>query len=542
MAINLNAVSVLSAIAVTPVAPQIEGTAAAVLNATTTNLYATSAYYNFGSSLIGRYGMRCNLAAAINLSGHDFVTFSFYSNRYDVGTGVASVEDGGIRIYFIDGSGNYSGFNLFGMAGSLPRFGLDSVAQLNGFLSHSNPNNHAFCIALNRVPAVVSGTLNWANITAIEVTTKTLTASQKDFHLSRIAKRSAPIVTGTETLASMDAAVIAVVQGTTGDPFLLKSAPMFYGAATQKNFNIRLGLTIGNGATATNFTESYFAIGFENLYEFSPGAASHGPWVQLDAAMTRAFKIIQGSSDVLSLADGSIASAGGWQWELSGSGMANCARVQFWKFNGFRAGHGAYADCTWNNATAPVEVTAATVITGGLIRGATTTALKILGAAGVYANLSLKIDSAAATYDIELGSGGAGAYDLSKVSVPSGYTLRLRNNSATNAITVKLAAGITYSASTAGGTIVVEVQATTMTFTGLPAGCDAVTLAAGSNTILDQQDSLVGTSYAFTYTGTPTVDVGFIKQGFVPRYIRGLTLAASNASIPVSLDADRNFA
>lgn len=81
----------------------------------------------------------------------------------------------------------------------------------------------------------------------------------------------------------------------------------------------------------------------------------------------------------------------------------------------------------------------------------------------------------------------------------------------------------------------------TVTFTGLPTGCDVVTLTAGTTTILDQRDSMAGTSYSFQYEGTPTVDVGFIKPGYVPLYIRGLALGASDSSIPVVLTADRNY-
>lgn len=81
----------------------------------------------------------------------------------------------------------------------------------------------------------------------------------------------------------------------------------------------------------------------------------------------------------------------------------------------------------------------------------------------------------------------------------------------------------------------------TVTFNGLPTGCDAVTLTAGTTTILDQRDALAGTSYSFQYEGTPTVDVGFIKPGYVPLYIRGLALGASDSSIPVALTADRNY-
>jgi hypothetical protein len=81
----------------------------------------------------------------------------------------------------------------------------------------------------------------------------------------------------------------------------------------------------------------------------------------------------------------------------------------------------------------------------------------------------------------------------------------------------------------------------TVTFTGLPTGFDAVVLTAGTSTILAQVDAYVGTSYAYQYEGTPTIDIGFIKPGYIPQYIRNLALTSSDASIPVSLTADRNY-
>jgi hypothetical protein len=82
----------------------------------------------------------------------------------------------------------------------------------------------------------------------------------------------------------------------------------------------------------------------------------------------------------------------------------------------------------------------------------------------------------------------------------------------------------------------------TITFTGLPTGCDTVVLVAGTETVLEQQDQLVGTSYSFTYEGAQTVDVGFLKNGYVPFYIRNLSLTTNDNSIPVALSQDRNFA
>lgn len=82
----------------------------------------------------------------------------------------------------------------------------------------------------------------------------------------------------------------------------------------------------------------------------------------------------------------------------------------------------------------------------------------------------------------------------------------------------------------------------TATFTGLPIGCDVVVLSAGTTTVLAQVDQNPTDSYGYVFSGSQTVDVGFIKPGFIPFYIRGLPLAAGeNSSIPVALTLDRNY-
>lgn len=81
----------------------------------------------------------------------------------------------------------------------------------------------------------------------------------------------------------------------------------------------------------------------------------------------------------------------------------------------------------------------------------------------------------------------------------------------------------------------------TVTFTGLPTGTDAVVLSAGTNTVLDQSNQIAGTSFSYVYSGAHTVDVGFIKPGYKPFYIRNLSLLASDSSIPVALTIDRSY-
>lgn len=97
------------------------------------------------------------------------------------------------------------------------------------------------------------------------------------------------------------------------------------------------------------------------------------------------------------------------------------------------------------------------------------------------------------------------------------------------------------STTTAAQDVLYPLDTTNLSFTGLQLNTDIVVLAAGTSTILAQQDSNSTSSYTFTYEGTPTVDVGFIKTGYVPLYIRNLALTATNSTIPVAMTADRNF-
>lgn len=124
-----------------------------------------------------------------------------------------------------------------------------------------------------------------------------------------------------------------------------------------------------------------------------------------------------------------------------------------------------------------------------------------------------------------------------------GYKLKIRATcaiaAATNSITNMRVAMTTTSA--AQSTNLYPLSTNTVSFTGLPALCDIVVLTAGTSTILSIVDGLVGDTYIYTYSGSQTVDVGFLKQGYIPFYIRGLSLTSTDSSIPVSLTLDRNY-
>ena len=81
----------------------------------------------------------------------------------------------------------------------------------------------------------------------------------------------------------------------------------------------------------------------------------------------------------------------------------------------------------------------------------------------------------------------------------------------------------------------------TLTLTGLVSGSDVVILSAGTTTILTNADAISGTSYGYVYETPTTVDIGILKAGYIPFYIRNYTLSSSNAFIPIAQVPDRNY-
>jgi hypothetical protein len=154
-------------------------------------------------------------------------------------------------------------------------------------------------------------------------------------------------------------------------------------------------------------------------------------------------------------------------------------------------------------------------------------------------------------FQVDTGSGYGGTWlNLTAANLiaqtfnsTTGFKLKIRATcaiaAATNVLT-NLRVALT-TTSTDQSTKLYPLSVNTITFTGLPTGTDVVVLTAGTSTILSSVDSGVGTTFVYQYEGTPVVDVGFIKAGYVPQYIRNLALTSGNASIPVSLALDRNY-
>jgi hypothetical protein len=396
----------------------------------------------------GRIGFRIALTSATDFTTHDFASFQFYATAPSALAGIATIANGGRRIIFVDGSGSYAGYNIYGTG--IPNY-VDSGADANGFWATYNAlnagNNHAWHIAIGRTPDISSGVIDWTNIVAVEVTINLTSSRASNLYFGLLHKHSGLLITGTETLATAQAATPA-----TGDRQFFRASPYMLQSVGSLGYNVKTNLYIGNGSIATNWTESGASLGFFNTWDKSPTYRSVGPMVLLDDSNTRGITINQSASDVLALTDYTIASAGWWTWTLMGSGSATLTRVNFIRYTGFAGAHGTYTDCDWAGGEAPVQITASTNIVRGTMRDGD--GMQISGAAGDYSDIDVAFGGN--SVDITLGSGGAGTYSLTGISAIGVYTIKIHNDSATNAVVVELAEGIAYSTTTAGGTITVQ--------------------------------------------------------------------------------------
>ncbi len=130
---------------------------------------------------------------------------------------------------------------------------------------------------------------------------------------------------------------------------------------------------------------------------------------------------------------------------------------------------------------------------------------------------------------------------LTGISAVNGFKLRIKITTGTTNATAITSFYMLTTSTTTTQAYQYPLETYTVTFTGLPTGSDVVVLTAGTSTVLDIKDALASTSYGYTYSGAQTVDVGFINPGYVPFYIRNLSLTTADSTIPVSLTVDRNY-
>mgnify|MGYP007096398784 CR=1 FL=1 len=462
-------------------------------------------------------GARKPLPAARDLSGSQFIWLTGFTNQFGTALKFADLADGGLRFYITDSAGAYKGWTIYGR--DISGENGNPVYGFGRFLNFINSLSQMWwCIDLDRTPDYSSGTLDLTDIVAIEVHVQN-NASIDNTNTGRFAcgyllASDKAIIRAGEVA---NPASFAILPGTFAN-WNTTNNPLYPGGARTQGltpisdgangnvFQPICPVQIGDGSTATYFRQSRGQMAMQPSMEAIKYRLAQGETPQLlpvylaNDAEDCTHTINQSASDDVEIADFVWSAydhpAKGYALEVTGSTSGTCALVRnsFFRAQFVRLGHATATDCIFDGCGA-VEITADTGMTGAIIRNAPAgaSALVISGGPGNYGAVEVRLNNPAATYDIEVGAGGAGTYDLSGVTVPSGYTVRLYNPTAA-AITVALAAGI--SSSTAGGAITIEQ----------PKPTQSVTVSNGiAGTLLLIQDVTDPAAPINLYLGTPSI-------------------------------------
>ena len=127
------------------------------------------------------------------------------------------------------------------------------------------------------------------------------------------------------------------------------------------------------------------------------------------------------------------------------------------------------------------------------------------------------------------------------IDASKGIKLRLKITTITTNTTAITSVYVPTVSSAAAQAFQYPLDQITLSLTGLLPGTDVVILQAGTSTIIDSVDEIVGTSYSYVYSTIQSVDIGFLKAGYKPFYIRNYMLDSVNSSIPVAQQVDRSY-
>jgi hypothetical protein len=130
---------------------------------------------------------------------------------------------------------------------------------------------------------------------------------------------------------------------------------------------------------------------------------------------------------------------------------------------------------------------------------------------------------------------------LTGISASLGFKLRLKITTITTNATAITSVYMTTVSTAVAQDNQYPLDTYNLTLSGIVSGSDVVILQAGTETVLNQIDQNVGSTWIHTYETPTSVDIFVSKAGYVPFYIRNYALQSSNASLPIAQTIDRNY-
>jgi len=436
------------------------------------------------SNITGLYGGRCVLlSGGSDFSGKQYIWFQLAYESYNMPTSFDTLANGGLRILFEDSAGNWVRYNIGGRDTFFGPIGAGSWISFRNVGSSTDPNDGSlFVIDMDRTPDNSSGTIDWTDIVAFETHINSSSSNDPDLFIGRLNVAGRPIVTAGEladpcNLKELYSQRTSIPDdGDSGRWFASNRVDQV--GANGEIYLVLYGWEIGDGSTATYWEQPTGQAAFypskEAQLDDPNGIEGYMSAFSGDDGVngySRKIIINQSASDYVNFQSGftfsGVNRASGGEYDIlvqgNTSGTCNFNTNQFLNANDITLAHASATDCVFDKCYS-VTIDSNTTLTDAIIRNGKTgcKGLVIDDVAGDYSSIIVRFNNNS-THDIELGAGGAGTYNLSGITVASGYTLKIHNNSATNAITVEIPTGISFTTSTDGGSISVISPATEYT-------------------------------------------------------------------------------
>ena len=505
----------------------------------------------------GLYGGRVALTtASSDLSAGLYIWLQAAYSGTNSPVNVDTLPNGGYRILFVDSLGNWARYNYGGndvFAGDTTPGTYKSRGNIGGVFSLEEGS--VFVIDTARTPDAESVTgIDWTDVNDIEVHVKLINTDDTNQYIGRINTATRPIVTAGEVA---DPANLAYISGlfdswpNDGDGRrLFVDSPATFAGANGANYMCLYGLDIGDGSTTTYYRETSGQLAIypsREAQEVDPTglegymAAFNGDPVLI--GFGRSIVINQSATDDVEFSNFTFSGADGTTGEynviVEGSTSGDCVflTTSFYRAATITLAHAVSTSCIFDDVY-QVEMDGNTAITAGTLRNSASgsNGLVVTSAAADYSSTVMDFRASNSGKDLTLGSGGAGTYIMTGLTVEAGHTMLVHNDSATNAITVQLAAGISTTTSTAGGSITISAPTDDFTITSSETGSTIRIFTTATQTLLD---SATGSSLVFTHTGQ-TVDYTVQKAGFIPQRFTGVTLSGTS-STTINLVASREY-
>jgi hypothetical protein len=136
---------------------------------------------------------------------------------------------------------------------------------------------------------------------------------------------------------------------------------------------------------------------------------------------------------------------------------------------------------------------------------------------------------------------GTALNGLTGIDASLGFKLKLKITTTTTNTTAITSVYLLTSSTTTAQDYQYPLDTITLTLDGLIDGSDIVILEAGTETQLEDIQENSGTTYDYVYSTIQAIDIGVLKAGYVPFYIRNYSLSSSDASLPIAQVIDRNY-